>query len=335
MDAKSPEFLKAVQALRERALIETPELPTQLKNALDPQYWRELNPRMTVYGSEPGEAAEKTGVDPSTVEGPLQMLSTYGYFKMPPIVSAPAIEKMRTCFEVTRAAGWHPSFVFIYDEFWRAFRGPALVRFLTGALGRGYGQLPYCWGHYVLANSRGWRPHVDGPSTFNKLTVWLPLNDVTLENGCIYVVPRNAETEQISDGFWSKKNFDAADTLKLLQNSKALPAAAGSYLGWSPNVIHWGSTSGPLAPSRISISVEFASQPSNSLDDELPLLEAQPTAPLPSLSSRLNLIAKAIESYEHFFDPGLLPYLALAEQIIRHTTVESTCKPPGLRGSPQ
>jgi hypothetical protein len=315
--------MKAVRELRARALPETPEISAQWKSALDPQFWRILNSEMTVCASGPHEATENSGIDPSTVDRPLQMLSSFGYFQMPPIVGETAVNKMRKCFEVTQAAGWHPAFVFVYDEFWWAFRGPLLVKFLTGALGEGYGQLPYCWGHYVPANSRGWRPHTDGPSAFNKLTVWLPLNDVTLENGCMYVVPRNAETQEISDHFFSEESFNRADALKLLQNSKALPAAAGSYLGWGPFLVHWGSTSSPMAPSRISISVEFAGRPASPMRDELPLIDASPAAPLPSFNTRLNLIAKAIESYEQYFDPALLRYLSLAKQIIRHTTVET------------
>jgi hypothetical protein len=319
MDPKSPEFMKAVMELRERALPETPELQARVSNALDEQYWRKLNPAMTVCGSKPHEPIENAGVDPLIVDEPLQMLSARGYFQIPPIVEGRVVEKMRTCFEATQDAGWHPVFAFMYDEFWRAFRGPAMVRFLAGALGEGYCQLPHCWGHFVPANSKGWRPHVDGPSTFNKLTVWLPLNNVTLENGCMYVVPRNAETEKLSDDFSSRKSFDVADTLKLLQNSKALPAAAGSFLGWGPNLIHWGSTSGPLAPSRFSISVEFAGPPTSAQVAEEFLIDPQPTATLPSLRARLSLIAKAIKSYERYFDPSLLRYVALAEIIIRET----------------
>jgi Phytanoyl-CoA dioxygenase (PhyH) len=324
MDPNSPELRNALLELRARALPETPEVAAQVKNALDPQYWRGLNPRMTVCGSETGEAIEKVGFDPSCVEQALQTLSTSGYYELPRLVTDPAVDKMRKCFEVIQGAGWHPVFVFVYDEFWRAFRGPALNQFLTGALGEGYTQLSYVWGHYVPANSRGWRPHVDGPTTLDKLTVWLALNDATLENGCIYVVPRNVETEKMSDQFLSRDSFDSKDTRTLLQHAKAVPAAAGTYLGWGPFVVHWGSTSGPRATARISISAEFARRPSNPLADEGPLINAYPDAPLPSFSARLRFIAKALKNYEGF-EPHVLRCLPVAKQIIRHTTVEGTC----------
>ena len=320
MDPKSPELLKAVKELRERALPESPEVQAQLINALNPQYWPKLNPSMNVCGNPAHETFENPGVNPSVVDGALQMLSTRGYFQIPPIAATTATENMRACFENTQAAGWHPTFVFVYDEFWRAFRGPALVRFLAGALGEGYFQLPHCWGHYVPANSSGWKPHVDGPCPYNKLTVWLPLNDATLENGCMYVVPRNNETKQMSDDFYAKETYSIAETMKLLQNSKALPAAQGSLLGWSPNLVHWGSTSSPQASPRISISVEFTNRPTKERIEHENLIDPHPTAALPPLRARLGLIARAIKSYERFFDPSLLRYVALAEMIIRETS---------------
>jgi hypothetical protein len=320
MDPKSPELMNAVMELRARALLEPPELHTQVKNALDAQYWRELNPRMAVCGTGQSESFERPGVGPAGAEGPLQMLSTSGYFQMPPIVADSLVNRMRSCFEATQAAGWHPTFCFVYDEFWRAFRGPTIVKFLIGALGEGYHQLPHCWGHYVAAGSKGWRPHVDGPTPIKKVTVWLPLNDATLENGCMYVVPRNNETRQISDQFWSKETFTVDDAVKLLQNSKALPAPAGSYLGWGPDLIHWGSTSNPRATPRISVSVEFACRPADPAGGSASLIDAHPSAPLPTFRKRLQVIATDIKSYEHFFDPGLLRHLPLVEKIIHETT---------------
>jgi hypothetical protein len=315
MDLESPELIKAMQDLRSRALSATPELDIQVTSALDPDYWQSLNSKMNVCGPEICETEETADLDPSVVERSLQMLSTLGYFQTPPIARNLSIEKMKSCLEVTQSAGWHPTFVFVYDEFWSAFRGPAMVRFLTGALGKNYGQLPYLWGHSVPANSKGWHPHVDGPSSLTKLTVWLALNDATLENGCMYVIPRNAETEKISDQFATLKSIGHDDARKLFQNVRALPAPAGSYLGWRPDLIHWGAKSGSLATTRLSISVEFAVRPSDPLEDKGKLMDAHPAVPLPSFNVRLQLIAKAIKNYEAF-DPGVIRYLSLAEQIL-------------------
>jgi hypothetical protein len=323
MDPKSPEFMKTMLDLRARALAENQHQESQLKNALDQQYWRKLNPDMAICGEKSAVPATIPAVDPSVVEKPLRMLFTSGYFELPAIVSGPTLEHMRRCFDVIREEGWPTGFVFIYDEFWRAFRGSVLARFLTGALGEGYRQLPYIWGHYVPPNSHGWRPHVDGPPFLGKLTVWLALTDATLENGCMYVLPRNSQTEKFTDHSLETESSERADALSLLQHSRALPAVAGSCLGWGPNVIHWGSVSGPSAPARLSISVEFASRDMNPPDEGLTILDADPAAPLPTFETRLHLIASEIKHYEGHFEAGLLASQSLAREILQRTHVES------------
>ena len=323
MDPKSPEFMKTIQDLRARALAESQYQESQLKNALDQQYWRKLNPDMKICGEKSAVPATIPDVDPSVVEKPLRMLFTSGYFELPAIVSGPTLEHMRRCFDVIRDEGWPTGFVFIYDEFWRAFRGSVLARFLTGALGKGYQQLPYIWGHYVPPNSHGWRPHVDGPPFSGKLTVWLALTDATLENGCMYVLPRNSQTEKSTDHSLETEIFGRADALNLLQHSRALPAVAGSCLGWGPNVIHWGSVSGPSAPPRLSISVEFASRDMKPPDEGPTILDADPAAPLPTFVTRLHLIAAEIKNYEGRFEAGLLGSQSLAKEILQRTHVES------------
>jgi hypothetical protein len=81
------------------------------------------------------------------------------------------------------------------------------------------------------------------------------------------------------------------------------------------NLIHWGPQSSPQAATRISISVEFAARPSDPLGDKGKLMDAHPAVRLPSYSTRLRLIAKAIKNYEAF-DPGVIRYKSLAEQIL-------------------
>lgn len=70
------------------------------------------------------------------------------------------------------------------------------MRLLSAYLQPDYKLFPYVWAHYVPPNSSGWNPHVDTDDTgdgANELTVWLPITDATLDNGCIYVVPGNAD----------------------------------------------------------------------------------------------------------------------------------------------
>ena len=99
----------------------------------------------------------------------------------------------------------------------------------------------------------------------NLLSVWIPLNDATLENGCMYVVPREfdvgfAKTDdhahmnpatEVRRGLSSKIRFP-------LHGARALPAPAGSMLAWYGNTIHWGSTCSRFASQpRKSIAITF------------------------------------------------------------------------------
>ena len=97
------------------------------------------------------------------------------------------------------------------------------------------------------------------------LTVWIPLNDATLDNGCMYVVPREFDTDfartdnhahmnpatEVRRGLSSKIQFP-------LHGVRALPAPAGSLLAWYGNTIHWGSTCSRYAKEpRKSIALTF------------------------------------------------------------------------------
>jgi hypothetical protein len=70
------------------------------------------------------------------------------------------------------------------------------------------------------------------------LSDWLPLNDVTLQNGCMYAVPRGQDTDFADPG-----NAAALQEPKVpVDGLTALaPHPAGSFLCWSGNTIHWGS----------------------------------------------------------------------------------------------
>jgi hypothetical protein len=64
------------------------------------------------------------------------------------------------------------------------------------------------------------------------LNVWIPLNDAALDNGCMYVVPRefgtdfvNPDTKEVMRGQPSKIYFP-------LHGVRALPAPAGFLIAW-------------------------------------------------------------------------------------------------------
>jgi hypothetical protein len=98
------------------------------------------------------------------------------------------------------------------------------------------------------------------------LNVWIPLNDATLDNGCMYVVPREFDEDfsrtdshhahmnpatEVQRGKSSKIHFP-------LHGVRALPAPAGSLIAWYGNTIHWGSSCSRYAKApRKSIALTF------------------------------------------------------------------------------
>lgn len=92
---------------------------------------------------------------------------------------------------------------------------------------------------------------------FKLINVWITLTDATPINSCMYIVPAN-----LDNGFPERQrllNAKPATSRQLdFQNIRALPATAGSVIGWNPNLLHWGSRSSSNADqSRISFAVYF------------------------------------------------------------------------------
>ena len=152
----------------------------------------------------------------------------------------------------------------------------------------------------------------------NRLSIWVPLTDATLTNGCMYVVPRGEDVKGAMARF-NTSETTYADTVTLLQHARALPAPAGSVLGWGFDVLHWGSLSRNASAPRVSVAYEWLGPDGDPDEDELPLLD--PDDGFPTLPERLDFIARAILSY-HRFDIALLPFEDLAEQLLGAASAE-------------
>jgi hypothetical protein len=213
-----------------------------------------------------------------------------------------------------RADGWPAVFAFVYDDLWSVVRGPWLRGFLGALLGPGYRQNSHLWLFRLLPerSASGWPPHADGPERPDRVTVWIPLTDATLDNGCMYVVPQDRVPASIPD-FTRVRSVDLGELQVLLQSSRALPAAAGSVLGWNHRVIHWGSACGRPEHPRVSLSVEFVAAGTRVFPDEAPALAASPT--LPPLADRLRAIARGVLSYDRF-DPTLFRFTDVAKALL-------------------
>ena len=123
------------------------------------------------------------------------------------------------------------------------------------------------------------------------LSLWLPLTDVNEANGCMHVVEYPA-TENLTGDAISDEELRAVAT--------ALPAAAGSVLGWPQDVVHFGGRYGAKAANaRLSLSFEFQNTSFDPLAE--PLLD---TKNLPSFEARLKLLNQQFQKYQHI-DPTL------------------------------
>jgi len=204
-----------------------------------------------------------------------------------------------------------PVFAFVYDEFWRLRQ--RLTSLLTAILGEGYLQLPDLWAWYLppVDGYAGWGQHRDRLAKMlcpngmpTALTLWLPLTDATPANGCMYMIPASQDPnypEQLQ-----------SNEITNLQSVRALPAPAGSVLGWNQNVLHWGgrSSSKAILP-RISIAWEFQR-------DDIPAQRSPILSPISLLTfpQRLTLIGQQIVQYQHMYP--LSEALAEVAQALQH-----------------
>ena len=218
------------------------------------------------------------------------------------------------------AAGWPPVCIFVCDLAWSvtahlwdqavAILGandevllePSLAAFKLDPSND-------CEGRRYVGNNFG-QPHRDyayhdvfglDSSETDKmprvLSVWLPLVDVNLENGCMYVVPQagDATGGRGEDGL-SAPAFDIRAVRALA------PAKAGTFFAWAGNTVHWGSScteKGENSP-RISLAFVFRKKCATSDLRRAPLMREELRAGI-DLNRRLELIEHSLACFEHWY----------------------------------
>jgi hypothetical protein len=271
----------------------------------DPGYWTGMCPEMTIGGNAAPERPDRLRSDP-------EAFRRDGYFIEPAVLPDARTAALVGAIEQLRAHGWHPLFAFVFDEFWALAWTGGVRNIAEALLGPGSKLIPAVAVHYVdVGGSRGWTPHTDGFEFDHRLTTWVPLTDATLTNGCIYVVPRSEEVADALTRF-NKAETTRDDAVTLLQHARALPAPAGSVLGWAFDVLHWGSVSLGAPTPRVSVAYEWLGPDGSPAEHELPLVDLDDG--LPSMGERLDLIARSILSYDRF-DSALLPFEELAKKL--------------------
>jgi ectoine hydroxylase-related dioxygenase (phytanoyl-CoA dioxygenase family) len=152
----------------------------------------------------------------------------------------------------------------------------------------------------------GWQPHRDGiHNAEQRLTIWIPLTEATLDNGCMYLMPKHTPPPGTS--------LAEADVHTLLQNTRAMPAKPGEALGWTFEVVHWGgAVSEDATHARIALSFEFIGAHARPEESEHPVyLVADPP---PRFEERLYCICRGIVAYNRF-EPSLVRYSKLAKSV--------------------
>jgi hypothetical protein len=316
-----------------RELLETfrlsaADVELYVDRALSPGYWRTLRPDLQLGGAPAEDLALAAPLDPVTLRETTARFPLEGYVRAPSLVPATAAARMRDGAVALAAAGWPPVFAFMYDEFWRVARIAPIAALLTDVLGARYRQTPYVWTHVVAGRrgATGWAPHVDNTAGDSRLTVWIPLSDATIETGCMSVIPKHLTPQGGASPWYRRPTLDMSEALALLHASRALPARAGSVLGWDAGLMHWGSARMADGDPRISISMEFvpASAAPAVLAETLPVASNE----LPSHAHRLRIIASAIALY-HTSDPQTARYAGLADRLLEQVG------PPPRAGSPE
>jgi hypothetical protein len=304
---------KAVLQLAATAGLPMAELDARIERASDVSYWRALNPALSIDAGQASFEAEPLSLDELTAQR--EQLGREGYFQTRSILDSTVVGNMRACVEDLLSNGWPAVFAFLYDQFWNVMRTPSLKHLVTAFLGEESTQTALIWTFHVPSRrgAGGWLPHSDDSdgASLSRLTVWVPLSDATIENGCIYAIPRDRMPENVPANYSDIGALNRVDLGRMLQAVKALPSPAGALLGWDQQLIHWGSCSSGRAPRRISIGAQFIAKGEKPGPCELPLIDG---ARLPAFEERLRLIGKAILEYRRT-EPLMHKYAHLAHSL--------------------
>jgi hypothetical protein len=303
---------KKVRQLLAGLSLSKDEIRSRLEQASDPAYWQALYPPFSICAKAP-QPPDLPPLDATTLAHYARGLDQFGYFSSESPLARTLTHPLLECVEAVRKQGWPPGFAYVYDEFWTLWRVAPIAQILTAALGKGYRWIPHGWCHYLqpVRGASGWPPHIDG-NLPNRMSIWIPLSDATLENGCIYLVPKDMNTSAIGE----RRELRDASNLQmreLLQRGRAIPAPAGSLLGWQFRILHWGSTAHSPGNPRVSLVLEFIAGNEAPIKNEMPLFD--PAAPLPDLPMRLHSIGRAIRQYMRY-EVRMQRYADLAEELM-------------------
>ena len=293
-------------------------------------YWRGLLEREEGPGSDGVRPAEEPAA-PSDPHDMRRELRNRGFLRVRGSLPSEKASASKAIVCKLRDAGWPPVFCFLYDAPWDLVKAswgqaelllggpcvlePSLAAFLLDHR-RSTGGERYVGQNFALPH----RDYTYSASTFSDgepkiLSVWVPLNEVTTENGCMYVVPREFDENFDKDGTYEHMSVQTTGGMKdrrflnfPINGAKPLPGQPGDMMCWFGNTIHWGASchSAGAADPRASIALVFRRADAVQEFDAKACLTRQEVerrlAEAGSAEERLGFVKDALGYFEHWYD---------------------------------
>jgi hypothetical protein len=228
----------------------------------DPQFWRDLNPQLTISESAIAPRVTPLTVSTEQADHHAAFLMEEGYLQTPPLFPVADITLLRRAVENIVALGLPSGMAWVYDEFYGLMARLAPV--LRPMLGADPLMLPRdFWVFHIPPGSHkrtGFgaygrhrdyfvdRGFIDGALP-RVLNTWIPLTDVTTLDSCMYVVHPEGDED------YRTKTQEVRSEAVRLEDIRALPTPAGAVIAFSSRVAHWGSRSSRFATGpRIAVT---------------------------------------------------------------------------------
>jgi hypothetical protein len=284
----------------------SPDPNVLLEEVRRPATFAALCPALTIGGSPATSCFTLTPDEELEVRS---NLLDEGWFHLGERLPRPVIDRLAEGVRRLHAAGVPPVYLYMFDEPW--YLSQWLGGFLGALLGADFKVQPALWAWYVETGrgGKGWDPHRDKRNclfpngTPKSLSVWVPLTEATPWNGCMYVYPARHDPAY-------RERADGLEVPKP-QEVRALPAAPGSVLGWTQQLLHWGGRSSERAAGpRLSFSIEYQR-------GDVPPMQHTVIDPwtLPSFEERVWIVAKQIAQYDHMHETDAV-YAAVSQAIV-------------------
>ncbi len=281
-------------------------------------YWRRLAPGLHVDDADYQQSVAKFALTSHERARLSSAFRADGFVALQRALLPWAVD-LRLLRDATRRLvrrGWPASMLLVYDEVWAmAHQLSELVATLSGGCENSLDAL--AWSVTPSLGQSGFAPHrdrqpIDVPASFRAdgtpryCTVWIALSRASVDNSCLYLVPRGCDKGYSAGDDTSAVAEDPLLTLlrsdEAVQSVRACPLAPGGAVLFSHRAMHWGSRGRTdCAHARISLSFGH-SDPAF----EAPYLaRARAQLPFPRPRVRVALAAAQLIAYHERFDLSL------------------------------